>query len=111
VAADAEHVRAILSEGDRFGHGAACAPNERRGAIDHRHHGIIGALQDGPIMGHDQIRDAGQHPIRLGIGHRQRVAAGVAAGRYQGERQRLIEPGEARRTACQGAKDQVMHWG
>ena len=57
-APSASDAGAVVAKIDRLRHEAARAAQKGRRAVDHRHHAIVGARDDGAIMADDEIGDA-----------------------------------------------------
>ena len=106
--ADRDDAWAVRTKIDGFGHESARAPQERRRMVDHRHHGIIRARDDGAIMPDDEIGDALQTALRVGVVNDQRFAARIGAGRDKNEILRRLAPVVVLRRARRHVKEQMM---
>ena len=91
--AERQHVGTVATKFDRLRHEAARAPQKGRSAVDHRHHAIVGAGEDRPIMADDEIGDSLEFFARLVIVDDQRLAARIGARRDEREVLRRIAPG------------------
>ena len=73
-----------------------------------RHHAIVAARQNRPVVSDETVGDAAQTPYRLFIADDQRFAAGVGAGHDQQQRLRLLQPRRAHRPFGRFVKQQIV---
>ena len=104
VGSDGQHRRTVVPEVDGFGHEAPGTPDVGWCAGDHGHYRVVGAGQDGPVVGDDQVGDAGETALGLGAGDRKWLAGGIGAGGDQCEWLWCSEPCSAAGGTGQGVE-------
>ena len=109
MTADGEHGGTVLSQIDRLGNEAARASEIGRSAVDDRHRRIVGAGHDRPVMGDDEIGDAGEPLHRVIVVDHQRLAARIGAGGDQRRGQRPRAPAGVGRASRKRMEEQMMH--